>query len=159
MFATTKELGAIKGISEAKVTKLKEMGGCSIRCVLAWWVLPPGLTGCSLQLRVLLNACCFLHHQATSSACHHISPLRHWLTLFPLPLPPHAAAKIVPQGFTTAQQIMEQRQELIMVTTGCQALNDILGGGLETGSITELYGEYRSGKTQVRLQVALVVWQ
>ena len=37
-----------------------------------------------------------------------------------------------------------------MVTTGCQALNDILGGGLETGSITELYGEYRSGKTQVR---------
>lgn len=56
----------------------------------------------------------------------------------------------MPQGFTTAQQIMEQRQELIMVTTGCQALNDILGGGLETGSITELYGEYRSGKTQVR---------
>lgn len=77
----------------------------------------------------------------------------------PSPLPSHAAAKIVPQGFTTAQQIMEQRQELIMVTTGCQALNDILGGGLETGSITELYGEYRSGKTQVRLQVALVVWQ
>lgn len=56
----------------------------------------------------------------------------------------------MPQGFTTAQQIMEQRQELIMVTTGCQSLNDILGGGLETGSITELYGEYRSGKTQVR---------
>lgn len=50
MFATTKELGAIKGISEAKVTKLKEMGGCSFRCVPAWWVLPLGFTGCSLQL-------------------------------------------------------------------------------------------------------------
>ena len=44
---------------------------------------------------------------------------------------------------------MEQRKELLMVSTGCQALNDILGGGLETGSITELYGEYRCGKTQV----------
>ena len=28
MFATTKELVAIKGISDAKVAKLKEMGGC-----------------------------------------------------------------------------------------------------------------------------------
>jgi RecA/RadA recombinase len=37
-----------------------------------------------------------------------------------------------------------------MVTTGCEALNEILGGGLETGSITELFGEYRSGKTQAR---------
>lgn len=37
-----------------------------------------------------------------------------------------------------------------MVTTGCEALNSILGGGLETGSITELFGEYRCGKTQVR---------
>lgn len=31
MFATTKELGAIKGISEQKVTKLKEIGGCQHR--------------------------------------------------------------------------------------------------------------------------------
>ena len=69
-----------------------------------------------------------------------------------LPTHPHAAAaqKVIPTGFTTAQQIMEQRQELLMISTGCQAFNDILGGGLETGSITELYGEYRCGKTQVR---------
>ena len=40
-------------------------------------------------------------------------------------------------GFTTAQQVLQQRNDLLMVTTGCQALNDILGGGLETGSITE----------------------
>ena len=68
---------------------------------------------------------------------------------------PCAAAKVIPSGFTTAQQIMEQRSELIRVTTGCQALNDILGGGLETGSITELFGEYRSGKTQVRVHACL----
>lgn len=61
-----------------------------------------------------------------------------------------AAHRVIPTGFTTAQQIYEQRNDLVQVSTGCQALNDILGGGLETGSITELYGEYRCGKTQVR---------
>lgn len=35
VYATTKELGAIKGISEQKVTKLKEIGGCC-NLVLAW---------------------------------------------------------------------------------------------------------------------------
>ncbi len=64
-------------------------------------------------------------------------------------LPHVAAQKIVPCGFTTAQQIFEQRSELLMISTGCTAFNEILGGGLETGSITELYGEYRCGKTQV----------
>ena len=60
-----------------------------------------------------------------------------------------AAKSFVPFGFTTAQQVMEQRGELITITTGCDALNSILGGGLETGSITEMYGEFRCGKTQL----------
>eukprot|EP00887_Chlorella_sp_A99_P002608 scaffold6.g2608.t1 len=60
-----------------------------------------------------------------------------------------AVKALVPFGFTTAQQIMEQRGELITITTGCESLNGILGGGLETGSITEVYGEYRCGKTQL----------
>lgn len=46
-----------------------------------------------------------------------------------------------------------------MISTGCTALNEILGGGLETGSITELYGEYRCGKTQVGAGLAwLEIW-
>lgn len=123
MYATTKDLGAIKGISEQKVTKLKEIGaqprGRDVGAVRG----PPPLF-----------------------------PPAATLT-FPARSPP-AAQKIVPSGFTTAQQVFEQRSELIQVTTGCQALNDILGGGLETGSITELYGEYRCGKTQVGAAVA-----
>ena len=55
-----------------------------------------------------------------------------------------AVKAFVPFGFTTAQQIMEQRGELITITTGCDAFNAILGGGLETGSITEIYGEVRT---------------
>lgn len=59
------------------------------------------------------------------------------------------AWKLVPMGFTTATIVAEQRGELIQITTGCKELDTILEGGFETGSITELYGEFRSGKTQL----------
>lgn len=35
------------------------------------------------------------------------------------------------------------------VHTGSKQLDAILGGGVETGSITEFFGEFRSGKTQL----------
>eukprot|EP00798_Chlamydomonas_sp_ICE-L_P027067 gene27069-2300_t len=60
-----------------------------------------------------------------------------------------AAWKIVPMGFTTATVVAEQRGEIVQVTTGCKELDSILDGGIETGSITELYGEFRCGKTQL----------
>ena len=43
----------------------------------------------------------------------------------------------------------EQRQQVIHMTTGSTALDAILGGGIETRSITELFGEFRTGKTQL----------
>nr|CAB3490338.1 unnamed protein product [Digitaria exilis] len=60
-----------------------------------------------------------------------------------------AATKIVPLGFTSASQLHAQRLEIIQVTTGSRELDKILEGGIETGSITEIYGEFRSGKTQL----------
>jgi len=60
-----------------------------------------------------------------------------------------AANKIVPTGFTTANLILQQRGDIIKLTTGSSSLDTILGGGLETGSITEIYGEFRCGKTQL----------
>ncbi|OEL24278.1 DNA repair protein RAD51-like protein A, partial [Dichanthelium oligosanthes] len=60
-----------------------------------------------------------------------------------------AASKIVPLGFTSASQLHAQRLEIIQVTTGSRELDKILEGGIETGSITEIYGEFRSGKTQL----------
>lgn len=50
------------------------------------------------------------------------------------------AWKLVPMGFTTAAIVAQQRGELIQITTGCKELDAILEGGIETGSITELYG-------------------
>ena len=40
------------------------------------------------------------------------------------------------------------------VPTGCRAIDELLGGGVETGCLTLLYGEAGSGKTNVALQVA-----
>ncbi len=46
----------------------------------------------------------------------------------PSSLAPAAAAKVVPTGFTTAHQVLQQRGEIIKLTTGCKALDEIMGG-------------------------------
>ncbi|KAL1412666.1 DNA repair protein RAD51 [Vanrija pseudolonga] len=59
------------------------------------------------------------------------------------------ACKLVPMGFTTATEIHARRSELVHISTGSVGLDTILGGGIETGAITELFGEYRTGKSQI----------
>ncbi|KAI8138699.1 Rad51-domain-containing protein [Fennellomyces sp. T-0311] len=59
------------------------------------------------------------------------------------------SSSIVNLGFTTAMEVHQRRSELIRITTGSRELDKILGGGVETGSITELFGEFRTGKTQL----------
>jgi DNA repair protein RAD51 len=59
------------------------------------------------------------------------------------------AAKLVPLGFTTATEYHQRRSDLITITTGSPALDLVIGGGMETGSITELFGEFRTGKSQI----------
>jgi len=65
------------------------------------------------------------------------------------------AAKIVPMGFTTASEFHVRRSEIIHLTTGSQELDKLLRGGFETGSITEMFGEFRTGKTQLCHQLAV----
>ncbi|MDQ2054196.1 MULTISPECIES: DNA repair and recombination protein RadB [Halobellus] len=43
------------------------------------------------------------------------------------------------------------------LTTGCRALDDLLGGGLERGTVTQLYGPPAAGKTNVALSAAVNV--
>jgi DNA repair protein RAD51 len=59
------------------------------------------------------------------------------------------ATKLIPMGFTTATEFHQRRAEIVYISTGSQELDKLLGGGLETGSITELFGEFRTGKTQI----------
>jgi DNA repair protein RAD51 len=48
---------------------------------------------------------------------------------------------MVPMGFTTATEIHSRRSELVHISTGSTGLDTILGGGIETGAITELFGK------------------
>jgi len=60
-----------------------------------------------------------------------------------------AAQKMVNMGFSTATEIHHARQDICQLTTGCKDLDELLHGGIETGSITEIFGEFRTGKTQL----------
>lgn len=40
-------------------------------------------------------------------------------------------------------------KDLITISTGSSDLDTLLGGGIETGAITEVFGEFRTGKTQL----------
>ncbi|KAH9682449.1 Meiotic recombination protein DMC1-like [Citrus sinensis] len=60
-----------------------------------------------------------------------------------------AAEKIVNFGYITGSDALLRRKAVIKITTGSQALDELLGGGIETGAITEAFGEFRSGKTQL----------
>jgi len=57
--------------------------------------------------------------------------------------------RLVNMGFQTAREFSHLREGQIMLTTGSTELDNILGGGIETGSITEVFGEFRTGKTQI----------
>ncbi|OPY51380.1 MAG: DNA repair and recombination protein RadA [Methanosaeta sp. PtaU1.Bin112] len=60
-------------------------------------------------------------------------------------------------GFETGDRILERRRMVGKINTGSKNLNELLGGGMETQSIMELYGEFGSGKTQVAHQMAVNV--
>ena len=40
-------------------------------------------------------------------------------------------------------------------SSGCNRIDELLGGGFESGTVTQLYGEAGSGKTNICLQVAI----
>ena len=44
---------------------------------------------------------------------------------------------------------MEERKKVLQITTGSQKLDELIGGGVESMSITEIFGEPKSGKTQI----------
>lgn len=58
-------------------------------------------------------------------------------------------------GFETGDIVFERRKQVGKLTTGSESLDGLIGGGVETQSITELYGEFGSGKTQIAHQVAV----
>jgi len=69
-----------------------------------------------------------------------------------------ASRKMMDLGFQDGLEFSEKRKEVFYVTSGSKELDDLLGGrGLETKSITEAFGAYGSGKTQIALSLAVNV--
>ena len=60
-----------------------------------------------------------------------------------------ASKELCSLGFCSAQEYLEARANLIKFTTGSVQLDALLKGGIETGNLTELFGEFRTGKTQL----------
>lgn len=60
-------------------------------------------------------------------------------------------------GFMNAKEYMDIRKSIERISTGCESLDKLLDGGVETNSITEFIGEFGVGKTQICHQLAIMV--
>jgi len=69
-----------------------------------------------------------------------------------------AARSMMKLGFMSGVEFAKKRESIENITTGSANLDNLLGGkGIETGSITEAYGAFGSGKTQLALSLAVNV--
>jgi len=59
--------------------------------------------------------------------------------------------------FITADELIKMRQNVKRLSTASKQLDELLGGGLETQTITEFYGEYGVGKSILCHQLAVNV--
>ncbi|KAM4623702.1 meiotic recombination protein DMC1/LIM15 homolog isoform 1-T1 [Polymixia lowei] len=60
-----------------------------------------------------------------------------------------AAGKMLTNGFQTAFEYSAKRKQVFHITTGSQEFDKLMGGGIESMAITEAFGEFRTGKTQL----------
>ncbi|XP_063934474.1 meiotic recombination protein DMC1/LIM15 homolog [Zophobas morio] len=60
-----------------------------------------------------------------------------------------AAKKIKDVQFITALEFSHRRRTVLHMTTGSSELDKLLQGGFETQQISEIFGEFRTGKTQL----------
>ncbi len=56
---------------------------------------------------------------------------------------------LIQQDFVSADQLYERRKKISYLTTGSKNLDNLLMGGVETQAVTEFYGEFGTGKTQI----------
>ena len=121
------------GINAADITKLKQGGMCTVMAVLM------------CPKKELVNIKGITDQKADK--------------IF------EAAQKIENGGFCTGLEVVEKRKKIKKITTGSTALNALLGslrsrltrvgGGIETQAITEAFGEFRTGKTQLAHTLAV----
>jgi len=60
-------------------------------------------------------------------------------------------------GMTEFIPAVEIDENIEMFTTGSSELDRILGGGMQTGKLTEVYGPFKSGKTNLAQTIAVTI--
>lgn len=60
-----------------------------------------------------------------------------------------AAVKLENKGYSNGLDMLQKRKNIRKISTGSEKLDALLGGGVESMSITEAFGEFRTGKTQL----------
>ena len=69
-----------------------------------------------------------------------------------------AARNMLDLGFTDGSEFAKKRENILHITTGSKNFDMLLGGrGIESRAITEAFGAYGSGKTQLGLSLAVNV--
>lgn len=66
-----------------------------------------------------------------------------------------AAKQATTLEFSTGSAIFDERKMIGRISTNCKELDELLGGGVEAKAITEAYGRFASGKTQLGFQLAV----
>lgn len=66
-------------------------------------------------------------------------------------------AKVISEQEMTATQSLQERKKVKRIETECRVVDHLLNGGIECGSITEIYGENGAGKTQMSHTLAVQV--
>ncbi|KAJ5180819.1 Meiotic recombination protein dmc1 [Penicillium capsulatum] len=59
-------------------------------------------------------------------------------------------------GFVTAMELFHQRKKVVRISTGSKQFDAILGGGFQSMSISEVFGEFRCGKTQLSHTISVI---
>jgi DNA repair protein RadA len=52
-------------------------------------------------------------------------------------------------GFESGEDVLKKREQVIRLSIGSKSFDDLLAGGFESAAITECFGEFGSGKTQI----------
>ena len=68
-----------------------------------------------------------------------------------------AARGMMKLGFMSGDEFAKRREDVLYITTGSQNLNNLLGGGIETKAMTEIFGAFGSGKSQLAFSIAVNV--
>ena len=58
-------------------------------------------------------------------------------------------------GFESGEDLLKKREEVIKISTGSENFDKLLGGGFETGSISECFGEFGASKSQIAHVLAI----